>query len=88
MTLNLKRKLVFSLYKTQKQKLQLSLKRIKLMLVFMVLLYVNSAIKKVSLIVLLKINKNLKISFYYSILFFDLTINLKLKSSKKFLFNF
>lgn len=58
------------------------------MLVFMVLLYVNSAIKKVSLIVLLKINKNLKISFYYSILFFDLTINLKLKSSKKFLFNF
>ena len=43
--------------------------------------------KKPCLIILLKVNKGLKISFYHTILSFDLTIRLWIKSNKKSLFN-
>ena len=42
--------------------------------------------QKLYTIVLFKINKNLKIYFYYIILFFYLAISLKIKDKKKFLF--
>ena len=35
--------------------------------------------------ILFEINKNLKISFYYIILSFNLAIHLKIKDNKKFL---
>ncbi len=41
--------------------------------------------KKSSLIILLIIDKNSKISFYYTVLFFSLAINLKIIGGKKFL---
>lgn len=40
------------------------------------------------LIVLLKINKDLKIYFYYTILIFGLVINFRVKCSKKSVFDF
>lgn len=44
--------------------------------------------KKFYPIILFIINKNLEISFNNIVMFFNLTINLLKKSSKKFLFNF
>ena len=43
--------------------------------------------KKLYLIILFKVNKYLKISFYYTILSLDLAIYLWLKDDKRFLFN-
>ena len=37
--------------------------------------------KKLYLVILFQVDKNLKVSLYYIILFLDLTINLKIKSS-------
>ena len=43
--------------------------------------------KKLYLIILLKVDKNLKISFYYTILPFNLVVYLRIKSGKKSLLN-
>ena len=43
--------------------------------------------KKLCLVILFKINKNLKKDFYYIILFFNLIIYLQIKDDKKFLFD-
>ena len=43
--------------------------------------------KKLYLIILLKVNKNLEVGFYYIILSFSLAISLWIKGDKKFLFD-
>ena len=43
--------------------------------------------KKLYLIILLKVDKNLEISFYYSILLLILAISLQIERDKEFLFN-
>ena len=43
--------------------------------------------KKICPVILLKVNKSLKISFYYIILFLSLAIYLKIKTSKNLLFD-
>ena len=40
-----------------------------------------SYLKELSLVILFKIDKNLKISFYYAILFLDLAVYLKIEDS-------
>ena len=41
--------------------------------------------KEPCLIILLKIDKNLEIGFYYTILFFGLPVRLEMENSRKFL---
>ena len=43
--------------------------------------------KKLYLVILLKIDNNLKVGFYYIILLFNLAVYLEVKSYKKFLFS-
>ena len=43
--------------------------------------------QELCLVILLKINKGIKINFYYNILSIDLFIYLRIKYNKKFLFN-
>ena len=44
--------------------------------IFYIIIYKFSYKEKIYLIILFLINKNLKINFYYIILFFNLTINI------------
>ena len=55
--------------------------------IFYIIISKLSHLKESYLVILLKINKNLEISFYYTILFFSLAIYLKLKDDIKFSLN-
>ena len=52
--------------------------------IFSIIISKIKYLKEISLIILYKINKNLKISFYYTILPFYLLICLRIKSAKEF----
>lgn len=56
--------------------------------IFSIFIYKPSYWQKLGLIVLLKIDKNLKISFYSNFIPFCLAINLDMKDSKMLLFDF
>lgn len=52
-----------------------------------ILYIIISKLQKFCLIILFKIVKSLQTFFYYIILLFGLTINLRVKNNKKLLFN-
>lgn len=59
-----------------------------MILIFLALLDINLAIgKNLALSFCLKLTKNVKVNFYYIILIFSLTVNLRIKSNEKTILN-